>query len=196
MVAQKSISTVMFDTEQFAITDDDEIFIKGVSPKVTATGGATARTLADWMERIDPITRPTDTQIDIAADTLRILNGEVVGLTIDTSVPAILSADGSEEDPSYSFVDDPDSGMFSAGADDVGIAAGGSSCLRVTGVAVEGLVPLKVPSYTVAGAPSAATAGAGAAIYVTDGDAGSACLAVSDGSDWKVVALGVTISAT
>lgn len=53
----------------------------------------------------------------------------------------------------------------------------------------------KVPSHTVANAPSAATAGAGALIYVTNGNAGSACLAVSDGTNWKVVALGATIAA-
>ena len=31
-------------------------------------------------------------------------------------------------------------------------------------------------------------------IYVTDGNAGAATVAVSDGSNWKVVALGATIS--
>ncbi len=57
-------------------------------------------------------------------------------------------------------------------------------------------LPAKLASYNVAGAPSAATAGAGAAIYVTDGDAGAACLAVSDGSTWRRVALGATVSVT
>jgi len=40
------------------------------------------------------------------------------------------------------------------------------------------------------------TAGAGMIAYVTDGDSGSACLAVHDGSSFKRVALGATISAT
>lgn len=39
-------------------------------------------------------------------------------------------------------------------------------------------------SYTVASAPSAATKGAGAAIYVSNGAAGSPCLAFSNGTNW------------
>jgi len=54
----------------------------------------------------------------------------------------------------------------------------------------------KVPTYTVATAPSAATAGAGTIIYTTDGAAGSAILAFSDGTDWKRSDTGATISAT
>ena len=50
----------------------------------------------------------------------------------------------------------------------------------VTGDVV-GLV--QVPTYTVATAPSAASI-AGTIIYVSDGLAGAACLAVSDGTDW------------
>lgn len=44
--------------------------------------------------------------------------------------------------------------------------------------------PPVVPSYTVAAAPSAAAAGAGAIIYVTD-ESGGAVLAFSDGADWR-----------
>jgi uncharacterized protein YaiE (UPF0345 family) len=50
----------------------------------------------------------------------------------------------------------------------------------VTGDVV-GLV--QVPTYTVATAPSAASI-AGSLIYVSDGAAGSAILAFSDGTDW------------
>lgn len=39
-------------------------------------------------------------------------------------------------------------------------------------------------SYTVAGAPSAATKGAGSVIYVSNGAAGSPVLAFSDGTNW------------
>lgn len=49
-------------------------------------------------------------------------------------------------------------------------------------------------STNVAGAPSAGTAGR--VIYVSDGDAGSPCLAVDNGSNWLRVALGAAISAT
>jgi len=54
---------------------------------------------------------------------------------------------------------------------------------------------IKVPSYTVATAPSASDAGAGTIVYVSDGAAGSAILAFSDGTDWKRSDTGATISA-
>ena len=54
---------------------------------------------------------------------------------------------------------------------------------------------IKVPTYDVAGAPSASTAGAGTVIYVSDGAAGSAILAFSDGTDWKRSDTGATIAA-
>ena len=54
---------------------------------------------------------------------------------------------------------------------------------------------IKVPTYTVAGAPSAATAGAGTLIYVSNGAAGSAILAFSDGTNWKRSDTGGTIAA-
>ena len=46
--------------------------------------------------------------------------------------------------------------------------------------------------YDLAAVPSASPAGQ--MIYVTDGNSGAATVAVSDGSAWKVVALGATIS--
>jgi len=54
---------------------------------------------------------------------------------------------------------------------------------------------IKVPTYTVASAPSAASAGAGTIVYVSNGAAGSAILAFSDGTDWKRSDTGATISA-
>jgi hypothetical protein len=53
---------------------------------------------------------------------------------------------------------------------------------------------IKVPTYTVATAPSASTAGAGTLVYVSDGAAGSAILAFSDGTNWKRSDTGATIS--
>jgi hypothetical protein len=46
---------------------------------------------------------------------------------------------------------------------------------------------IRLPTYTVAGgtaAPSAATAGAGTMIYVSNGAAGDPVVAFSDGTDW------------
>jgi hypothetical protein len=54
---------------------------------------------------------------------------------------------------------------------------------------------IKVPTYTVASAPSAASAGAGTIVFVSNGAAGSAILAFSDGTDWKRSDTGATISA-
>jgi len=53
---------------------------------------------------------------------------------------------------------------------------------------------IQVPTYTVATAPSASAAGAGTVIYVSDGAAGSAILAFSDGTNWKRSDTGATIS--
>jgi len=53
--------------------------------------------------------------------------------------------------------------------------------------------PVQVPSYTVASAPDA-TVAAGMMIFVTDGDTGDPTLAVSDGTDWIVVATNVAIA--
>ena len=53
---------------------------------------------------------------------------------------------------------------------------------------------IKLPTYDVAGAPSASTAGAGTLIYVSNGAAGSPILAFSDGTNWKRSDTGATIA--
>ena len=68
----------------------------------------------------------------------------------------------------------------------------GTTNLELTEQAIKATKPVCLPNYTVATAPS--TADEGEIMYVTDGDSGSKCLAVYDGSDWKVVSLGATIS--
>lgn len=55
---------------------------------------------------------------------------------------------------------------------------------------------IQVPTYTVATAPSAASAGAGTVVYVSNGAAGSAILAFSDGTNWKRSDTGGTIAAS
>ena len=57
-------------------------------------------------------------------------------------------------------------------------------------------VILKFLAYTVANAPSASDAGAGTIVYVSNGAAGSAILAFSDGTNWKRSDTGATISAS
>jgi hypothetical protein len=53
---------------------------------------------------------------------------------------------------------------------------------------------IKLPTYTVAGAPSASAAGAGTVIYVSNGLAGAPTVAVSNGTDW-ISAAGTAIAA-
>lgn len=55
---------------------------------------------------------------------------------------------------------------------------------------------IKVPTYTVASAPSASDAGAGTIIYVSNGAAGSAIIAFSDGTNWKRSDTGGTIASS
>ena len=71
------------------------------------------------------------------------------------------------------------------------IATQASNAVALTGGTISGTI-MTLPSYAVSGVPSASPAGQ--AIYVTDGNSGAATVAVSDGSNWKVVALGATIS--
>jgi len=71
------------------------------------------------------------------------------------------------------------------------VATQASNAVALTGGTISGTI-MTLKSYNVAGVPSASPAGQ--MIYVTDGNAGAATVAVSDGSAWKVVALGATIS--
>jgi hypothetical protein len=71
------------------------------------------------------------------------------------------------------------------------IATQASNAVALTGGAISGTI-MTLPSYAVSGVPSASPAGQ--LIYVTDGNSGAATVACSNGSAWKVVALGATIS--
>ena len=71
------------------------------------------------------------------------------------------------------------------------IATQASNAVALTGGTISGTI-MTLPSYAVSGVPSASPAGQ--LIYVTDGNSGAATVACADGSNWKVVALGATIS--
>ena len=71
------------------------------------------------------------------------------------------------------------------------IATQASNAVALSGGTISGTI-MTLKSYAVSGVPSASPAGQ--MIYVTDGNSGAATVAVSDGSAWKVVALGATIS--
>lgn len=55
---------------------------------------------------------------------------------------------------------------------------------------------IKLPTFTVATAPSAATAGAGTMIFVSDGAAGAPVVAFSDGTNFLRVDTRATITAS
>ena len=89
-------------------------------------------------------------------------------------------------------------GTGSANASDARTALGlgtistqAANAVALTGGTISGTI-MTLRSYAVSGVPSASPAGQ--MIYVTDGNAGAATVAVSDGANWKVVALGATIS--
>jgi hypothetical protein len=71
------------------------------------------------------------------------------------------------------------------------IATQAASGVAITGGTVSGTI-MTLPTYTVATAPSASPAGQ--IIFVSDGNSGAATAAVSDGSNFKIVALGATIT--
>jgi hypothetical protein len=54
---------------------------------------------------------------------------------------------------------------------------------------------IELTAYTVAGLPTAVGA-TGQVVYVSNGDAGSPCLGVSNGTSWLRVALGAAVSAS
>ena len=57
-------------------------------------------------------------------------------------------------------------------------------------------IPIRLKSFTVAEANALSSKNTGDMIWVSDGDTGDACVSVYDGSNWKVIALGATISAS
>ena len=73
------------------------------------------------------------------------------------------------------------------------IATQAANSIAVTGGTMSGVV-ITLPSYATSGLPTAGTAGR--LVYVTDGDGGDKCLGFDDGSAWKRIVLGATVSAT
>jgi hypothetical protein len=68
-------------------------------------------------------------------------------------------------------------------------------CLTIdkTNLNMSFAAPPKLPSYTVAGVPSASTYGAGSLIYVSN-ESGGAVPAYSDGTNWRRVTDGAVVS--
>jgi hypothetical protein len=74
-------------------------------------------------------------------------------------------------------------------------ASGQELIITVPGVVnITNTHSLQLPTYTVTQATALGNTASGQIIYVSNGNSGSPCLAVYDGSAWKRVALGNTIS--
>jgi len=74
------------------------------------------------------------------------------------------------------------------------IYANGSEKLSAYGNKITALVPLVVPTYTVATLPAAATASAGALAYVTDDATVGQTHVTSDGTNWKITGTATLVS--
>ncbi len=77
-------------------------------------------------------------------------------------------SDGTAALPGTTFRSDLDTGIYRIGANNLGIAVGGANALDISTVRTLFATPPRVPSYTVAGLPAAATVGAGSLALVTD----------------------------
>ena len=133
------------------------------------------------------------TGIDVSASSLNQLGEPTV--TIDESNVAITGGTVSGLSSPIAIADGgTNATSASAARSNLGlgtIATQGSGAVAITGGTMsDTLITLK--TYNVAGVPSASPAGQ--IIFVTDGNSGAATVAVSDGSNWKVVALGANIS--
>jgi len=133
------------------------------------------------------------TGIDVSASSLNQLGEPTV--TIDESNVAITGGTVSGLSSPIAIADGgTNATSASAARSNLGlgtIATQGSGAVAITGGTMsDTLITLK--TYNVASVPSASPAGQ--IIFVTDGNSGAATVAVSDGSNWKVVALGANIS--
>ena len=133
------------------------------------------------------------TGIDVSASSLNQLGEPTV--TIDESNVAITGGTVSGLSSPIAIADGgTNATSASAARSNLGlgtIATQASGAVAITGGTMsDTLITLK--TYNVAGVPSASPAGQ--IIFVTDGNSGAATVAVSDGSNWKVVALGANIS--
>ena len=102
--------------------------------------------------------------------------------TVTVATPISIANGGTNANAADDARDNVGLGTIATQADDAVEISGGEIG--------DTIIRLKV--YNVAGVPSASTAGK--LIWVTDGNSGAATVAVSDGSNWKVIAFGATIS--
>jgi hypothetical protein len=121
-------------------------------------------------------------------------DGTIIGVS-KTDMKLHLRADSEVAAPVTVVFDRVDTGDTGASnTSDVVVKADGGDLHLSGDAAVSFDVPAGLKVYTVITLPAAGTAGLMA--FCTDGDAGSPCVVVDDGTNWKVSALGATASAS
>ena len=144
------------DNLAFSTGGTQRLFIDG-STSVTST---LPIYLPDGTALSPTYTFSSDTNTGIysgGADNLAFSTGGTQRLFIDgstsvTSTLPIYASDGAVSTPSYTFSNDPDTGIYRFGANALGIAVGGSNGFRVTSSYVINELPILAQSGT-AGAP-------------------------------------------
>jgi len=122
------------------------------------------------------------------ADELIVENNTNAGITIAapaTAAGALLFADPGD--------DDAGGISYNHNTDTMTIRAAAADAISITSARIDAALPVQLPSYTVAGLPTGAV---GDMVYCSNGDTGSPCLAVYNGSNWVRVVFGATVSAT
>jgi len=149
----------------------------------------------------------TTVSADSTTDTLTLIAGSGITLSTDAGADSITitSSGGSSFDQTLNTTDDVQfnsvtsttsftaTEFVSSGAGVPTITSASNIVLDATNAVVIQGSPVRLSVYTTTEA-TALAGQAGDTIYVSDGDAGSPCLAVHDGTSWKRVSLGATIS--
>jgi hypothetical protein len=108
---------------------------------------------------------PTTGFVNPTTDTLAFMTNSINRLTINTAVITttlpIVGPNGAATAPSYSFSGDPNTGMYSGGADVLAFSTGGTSRLQITTANLTSTIPIIVPvgsavapSYSFSGDPN------------------------------------------
>ena len=95
----------------------------------------------------------------------------------------VQGADGSAGTPEFSFTSDPNTGMYSVGADQLGFSTGGTLRLTLTTARLDAALPIQLQGYTVATLPAGVE---GDTAYVTDALAPAYGVAVTGGGAVKI----------